>query len=70
MEPGQITEITEAGGNHLVVARTPRAQAATFYAGSGWDRSGDFKDASAWDRHLEAFAARLRSPLKVEVGTQ
>ena len=57
----------EEGGNQLVVARTPKGRPATWYAGSGWDKSGDFPDVAAWDRHLDAFAARLRSPLKVEV---
>jgi hypothetical protein len=67
MDPGRIVEITEAGGNHLVVARAAAGEAATWYAGSAWDRGGDFKDEEAWDRHLEAFARRLASPLKVEV---
>jgi hypothetical protein len=67
MDPAPIVDVTEAGGSQLVVARTPRGQPATWYAGTGWDRSGDFPDVAAWDRHLEAFAARVRSPLEVEV---
>ncbi len=67
IDPGTVVDVAEAGGNQLLVARTPKGQPATWYAGSGWDRSGDFPDAAAWDRHLDAFAARLRSPLLVEV---
>ena len=67
MDPGTVVDVVEQGGNQLVVARTPRGRPATWYAGSGWDRSGYFPDVAAWDRHLDAFAARLRSPLKVEV---
>jgi unsaturated rhamnogalacturonyl hydrolase len=67
VDPAAVVDAKEEGGNQLVVARTPRGQPATWYAGSGWDRSGDFPDEAAWARHLEAFAARLRSPLKVEV---
>jgi hypothetical protein len=67
VDPAAIVEVREESGNQLVVARTPKGRPATWYAGSGWDRSGDFPDAAAWDRHLDAFAARLRSPLAVEV---
>ena len=67
IDPGAVVDVVEQGGNQLVVARTPKGRPATWYAGSGWDRSGYFPDVAAWDRHLDAFAARLRSPLKVEV---
>lgn len=67
IDPGTVVDVVEQGGNQLVVARTPKGRPATWYAGSGWDRSGYFPDVAAWDRHLDAFAARLRSPLKVEI---
>jgi hypothetical protein len=67
VDPATIVEVREEAGNQLVVARGPKGRPATWYAGSGWDRSGDFPDAAAWDRHLDAFADRLRSPLAVEV---
>jgi hypothetical protein len=67
VDPAVVVETREEGGNQLVVARTPAGSPATWYAGSGWDGSGRFPDASAWDRYLDAFAARLRAPLAVEV---
>ena len=67
VDPAAVVDAKEEGGNHLVVARTPKGQPATWHAGSGWDKSGSFPDVAAWDRHLDAFAARLRAPLKVEV---
>jgi hypothetical protein len=67
VDPAAIVEVREEAGNQLVVARAPKGQSATWYAGSGWDRSGDFPDVAAWDRHLDAFVARLRTPLAVEV---
>jgi len=67
LDPAAIVDVKEDGGNQLVVARTPKGQPATWYAGSGWDGSGRFPDVAAWDRYLDAFAARLRSPLAVEV---
>jgi hypothetical protein len=65
--PAAIMDVREEAGNQLVVARTAKGQSATWYAGSGWDRSGEFHDVASWDRHLDSFVARLRSPLAVEV---
>jgi len=67
VDPAGLVDVSEQGGSQLAVMRTPRGQPASWWAGSGWDGSGDFKDAAAWDRYLDAFAARLRSPLEVEV---
>jgi len=67
VDPTLVVDTREVDGNQLVIARTPAGGPATWYAGSGWDRSGRFADAGAWDRYLDAFAARLRSPLRVEV---
>ena len=67
VDPAGLVDVSEQGGSQLVVMRTPRGRPASWWAGSGWDGSGDFKDAAAWDRYLDAFAAQLRSPLEVEV---
>ena len=67
VDPASIAEVREEAGNQLVVARTDRGRPATWYAGSGWDRGGSIPDGAAWDRYLDAFAARLRAPLRVEV---
>jgi hypothetical protein len=67
VDPATLVDAREEAGSQLLVARTPKGRPATWYAGSGWDRSGHFADAAAWDRHLDAFAARVRSPLVVEV---
>jgi hypothetical protein len=66
VDPGTVVDVAEAAGSQLLVARTP-GRPATWHAGSGWDRSGDFPDMAAWDRHLDSFVARVRSPLVVEV---
>jgi len=67
VDPAVVVEAREDGGSQLVIARLPSGSPATWYAGSGWDGSGRFPDVAAWDRYLDAFAARLRSPLKVEI---
>jgi hypothetical protein len=63
VDPASIADVTEADNNHLIVARGP----AVYYAGSGWDRSGDFQGVAGFDRYVEQWAQRVRSPLRVEV---
>jgi pectinesterase len=67
MAPAQLTENIEADGNTLAVARTATGQPAVYYAGFGWDRSGDFAGVAEWDRYVEDFARRVASPLLVTV---
>jgi hypothetical protein len=70
LDPAQIVEFTEGDGNYLVVAKVPANAPAVYYAGFGWDKSGDVAGVEDWDRYLEQFARRLRSPLEVKVGAQ
>jgi hypothetical protein len=68
LDPASVVRLTEADGNHLVVARTGAGPRASYYAGFAWDRSGDFADAAAWDAYLASMARRLKSPLEISVG--
>jgi len=67
VEPAQVAEFAEADGNVLVVTSVAPDGVATYYAGLGWDRSGDFKTVDDWDRYLDQAAQRIRSPLAVSV---
>jgi len=64
-EPGSIDRVTEADGNVLVISKD--GAPARYWAGFGWDRSGDFASREDWDLYLEQAARRLRSPVTVEV---
>ena len=68
--PAQLTGFAEADGNYLLIAQAPRGGAGVYYAGFGWDKSGDFADAAAWDRYLSEWARRLAAPVRVSVGGQ
>ena len=70
VDPAQLTEFAEADGNVLAVTRMPAGSDVTYYAGSGWDRSGDFKTVEDWDRYLDEAVLRLRSPLVVSVAAK
>jgi hypothetical protein len=66
LAPANVVDVVEAENNQLVVARTP----AVYYVGSAWDRSGDFRGVEDFDRYIEAWAQRVRSPLRVEVSVK
>ena len=67
VDPARLTEFTELDGNVLVVTTMSAGSDVTYYAGSGWDKSGDFKTVEDWDRYLDQAVLRLRSPLAVSV---
>jgi hypothetical protein len=62
-DPRTIVDVTERDGNRLVVARQP----AVYYAGTAWDQSGDFANVVEWDRYVEQWTQRIKSPLLIEV---
>ena len=67
IDPAAIVDVTEGGGNYLVVAKTPADQPAVYYAGFGWDRSGDFAGVTEWDAYVQQFTRRVFSPLKISL---
>jgi hypothetical protein len=70
IDPSLFLDVTQADVDCLVIAKAPVGQPAAYYAGFGWDRSGDFANMSDWDTYLQQFAKRVRSPLKISIGPQ
>ncbi len=70
VDASQLVEFAEADGNYLAVAKVPSGGPATYLAGFGWDKSGDFKGVEDWDRYLERAVQRLRSPLEVTLAAR
>lgn len=70
--PGYLTDYQEHRSaqkdqSQLYMLTRPRAGQVVFYAGFGWQKSGQFASAEAWDAYLAQFARRLASPLEVRV---
>ena len=63
VDPNSIVDVVEAQGNQLVVAKGP----AAYWVGSAWNRSGDFVEVTDFDRTIDQWVERVRSPLRVEV---
>jgi hypothetical protein len=51
--------------NHLVLAQAGSGAPLRYYAGAGWSKAGEFTTPEAWNAYVAAFAARLKSPLKI-----
>jgi hypothetical protein len=49
----------------LILAKVKPGETVSYYAGGGWDKSGDFPDQASWDAYLAQWSARLASPVKV-----
>lgn len=63
----EFAGFAEDAQNYLILAKVKSGAAFRYYAGAGWDRSGDFADVAAWEAYLSAFSARLKSPVSATV---
>jgi uncharacterized protein DUF4861 len=70
VDPANVTGSAADSKNYLVTAKMPPDKVAVYYAGFGWNKSGDFKGPEEWDRYVAQFATRLRSPLQVSLAAQ
>ncbi|SNS06269.1 DUF4861 domain-containing protein [Hymenobacter mucosus] len=52
--------------SQLYIVTKPKDSVVVFYAGFGWQKSGQFASAAAWDAYLAEFTQRLASPLEVK----
>lgn len=60
--------LIETPAQRLILVKVRPGETVRYYAGGGWDKSGDFADVAAWRAYLSDFAARLRSPVSVMLG--
>jgi Domain of unknown function (DUF4861) len=65
LDPASITDFAEDKSNYLIIAKIPADGAVVYYAGFGWDKSGDFRNAEDWDSYIAGYGRRLKSPVQV-----
>jgi hypothetical protein len=63
--PDGFAGFAEDDRNHLVLAKAAPGTPLRYYAGAGWSKAGEFTSQESWNAYVAAFAARLKSPLKV-----
>ncbi len=54
----------------LVLGKAGLGKTIVYYAGAGWTRSGDFKNADEWNQYLTMYAQRIESPLKISLSAE
>jgi hypothetical protein len=64
--PTTKVELKEANESALLLATAKNGEPLDYFIGAGWSKSW-FDDNAAWQTYLAAFAARLKSPLRVTV---
>ncbi|HEX7631307.1 MAG TPA: DUF4861 family protein [Lacunisphaera sp.] len=63
--PENFAGYAEDPVNQLVLAKANSGQPLRYYVGAGWTKAGEFTTKEAWNAYVAAFAARLKSPLKI-----
>lgn len=63
--PEGFAGFAEDDRNHLVLAKATSGTPLRYYAGAGWSKAGEFTSQESWNAYVAAFAARLKSPLKI-----
>ena len=59
--------VSEDKLNHLVLLKPRHVFPVSYWAGFAWDRAGKVTSADAWQKYLDQFAERRRSPIEVTV---
>ena len=53
--------------NYYILTKIEHGEPCVSYSGFAWTLAGDFKTAADWRRYVADFAARLRSPVEVQL---
>jgi hypothetical protein len=67
MEAAAFKGFAQDERNELVLARALPGRPLRYLAGAGWSKAGEFTSKDVWNAYVAAWAARLRSPIKVAV---
>ena len=62
--------VDETDQSHLLVHLKPMEGRVVYYAGFGWEKSGQFRSEEEWIKHLQDYSERLNSPLIVEINAE
>jgi hypothetical protein len=63
--PAALEAMNQADGHVWATLKAQDGVPVSYWAGFGWDHSGDFADMAAWDAYLAAFAQRVQNPVAV-----
>ena len=66
-DPKAVEKQAEDKSNNLVLVKVGPDNSLSYWAGFGWDKSGQFADPDAWKKYVDDFAQASRSPIEVMV---
>jgi len=69
-DPKALVKEAEDPPNLLVLLKVAAESRASYWAGFGWDKSGQFADGEAWETYVDRFAQGLQSPIELSVLAQ
>jgi hypothetical protein len=75
VEPSKISDMiervdtdkAESEGHELALVKATSGTPVSFWAGAGWDKSGDFKTSQDWDDYNQQWSQRIQSPLEISI---
>lgn len=67
VDPKSLEKQTEDKLNHLLLAKVPEPNVASYWAGFAWDKAGQITSAEAWKKYVDEFAQGLATPIEVSV---
>jgi hypothetical protein len=70
VDPKAFDKEAEDKKNNLLLVKAGPDNKVSYWAGFGWDKSGQFSDSEAWSAYADHFAQGLASPLVVIVSTE
>jgi hypothetical protein len=68
MSASQVADAFEVDNQVELSTKATSGTPVSFWAGAGWDKSGDFKDYADWNAYVAKAAKLADSPLKVSIG--
>ena len=63
LAPGLDASFAEDQTNYLILTNAKSGEPLRYYAGAGWDRSGDFSSKEDWNGYVAALKGRLSAPV-------
>jgi len=70
LDRSRLIDVKENDDHYFMVATAHSGQPVVHYIGAGWTGSRDFRDVEDWWQHLDAFAERVRVPLRITIASE
>jgi hypothetical protein len=70
VDPKALSKPVDLKPDNLLLVNVGPDNVISYWAGFGWDKSGQFADSAAWTTYVSQFAQGLQSPIQVNVSAK